>query len=350
MNLKNLSEQVIVITGASSGIGLATARLAAERGARLVLAARSKDALQQLTDELTGQNRQATYVVADVSKPEEVRKIVERAEEEFGGFDTWINNAAVGMYGRIEETDFEDMKKLFDTNLWGLVHGSREAIKHLKQRGGGALINIGSTVGDRAIALQGIYSSTKHAVKAFTDALRMELEEEGAPISVTLVKPAAIDTPFPLNAKNYLDAEPQHVPPVYSPRVVAETILHCAETPVRDVFAGGGGKQNAAMGYYTPRLADKYQEKFVIPNTPSQRPPRPRNESALDRPSEHLAERGNYPGHVMKSSIYTQASLHPLLAGAAAAVAGVALAAVWRAAQEHNRRPRHWWQRVGVAR
>ncbi|MBA3345797.1 MAG: DUF892 family protein [Gemmatimonadales bacterium] len=329
VQLKPLHEQTIVITGASSGIGLATARMAARRGARVVLAARSEDALRQLVREITQQGGEAVSVVADVQRQDDVAGIARAAHQAFGGFDTWVNNAGVGMYGKLEQLPTEDMRRLFDTNLWGLIYGSLEALKHLKSRGG-ALINVGSTVSERAVPLQGIYAASKHAVKGFTDALRMELHDEDAPVSVTLVKPGAIDTPFPLNAKNFLPSEPQHVPPVYAPDAVALAILHCAENPVRDVFVGAGGKGNAALGYYAPRLADKYLERTVISGTMSGRPPRPRDQNALDRPSEHLAERGDYPGHVARSSAYTQATLHPVLASAALVGAGLALRALLR--------------------
>src|SRR5213076_34618 len=109
----------------------------------------------------------------------------------FGGFDTWVNNAGVSVYGRIEQVPIEDLRKIFETNFWGVVYGSRIAMEQMKNTGGGgALINIGSTLSDRAIPLQGMYSASKHAVKGFTDALRIELESESAPVSVTLIKPA----------------------------------------------------------------------------------------------------------------------------------------------------------------
>jgi short-subunit dehydrogenase len=331
MKLKKLSEQTIVLTGASSGIGLATARLAAQRGARLVLAARSREALQQLRNELTQGGGQAIFVVADVSRADEVRELARAAEATYGGFDTWINNAGVGLYGKLEEVSLEDMRRLFEVNFWSVVYGSLEAARHFRQRAngvGGALLNVGSTTSDRAAPLLGIYSASKHAIKGFTDALRMELEEEGAPVSVTLVKPGPIDTPFTMNAKNYLDTAPQHVPPVYAPETVARALLYCAETPVRDVYVGGGGKGQAALGYYAPRMADKLMEKLMIPGTHSERPARPRTENALDQPSERLAERGDYTGHVAQSSLYTQASLHPVLTGAALAGAGLTVAAL----------------------
>ena len=224
ITLKPVEVQVIVITGATSGIGLVTARMAAKRGARLVLASRSEAALQKLAEEIKEANGEATYVVADVGDEADVLKIAATARERFGGFDTWVNNAGVSIYGKFEEVPLADQRRLFETNYWGVVYGSLAAVKQLRQRGG-ALINIGSALSDRAIPLQGAYCASKHAVKGFTDALRMELEHDGAPISVTLIKPAAIDTPYTEHAKNYLPVEPQNPPPVYAPDVVAEAIL-----------------------------------------------------------------------------------------------------------------------------
>jgi hypothetical protein len=210
-----------------------------------------------------------------------------------------------------------------------LIHGSLEAAEHLKRKGG-AIINLGSVLSDRAVPLQGIYSASKHAVKAFTDTLRMELEKEGAPVSVTLVKPGAIDTPYPHHAKNYLEAEPTHAPPVYAPETVARAILHSAETPVRDVFVGGGAKGLSFLGQYAPRLMDKVLEGMFFSGSKSDHPPHPREQNALDSPSGSLEERGTYQGHVAKTSLYTEASLHPLLASVAIAGAGLAIAALWR--------------------
>ena len=174
-HLKALSEQIIVITGATSGIGLVTARMAAKRGAKLVLAARSETSLRRLVDEIASAGGEAGYVVADVGREQDVQRIADVAVERFGGFDTWVNNAGVSIYGRLTEVTVEDMRRLFDTNVWGVVHGCRTAAAHLRERGG-AIVNVGSTLSDRAIPLQGIYCASKHAVKGFTDAVRMELE------------------------------------------------------------------------------------------------------------------------------------------------------------------------------
>lgn len=325
VKLKRLDEQVIVITGASSGIGLVTARMAAKKGARLVLAARSEDALQQLVKEIESQGGEAIYVVADVGEEDDVQAIADSAIEHFGGFDTWVNNAGVSIYGSLLEVPLEDMRQLFETNFWGVVHGSLVAAEHLREKGG-AIINIGSTLSDRAIPIQGAYCASKHAVKGFTDSLRMELEAEKAPISVTLVKPAAIDTPYTQHAKNYMPVEPKNPPPVYAPDVVANVILHCAVHPERDVFAGAGGKLISAQGYHAPRLTDKYMETFIIDQ---QKTEHPKNgaKDGLYGAAGALEERGGYEGHVAESSLYTKATLHPLMTTALAVGAGLTLAA-----------------------
>lgn len=329
VKLKKLGEQVVVITGASSGIGLVTAREAARRGAKLVVAARAEDALRRLVEEITSQGGEAVHVVADVGRQDDVRRIAETALERFGRIDTWVNNAGVSIYGKIMDTPFEDMRRLYETNFWGVVYGSVVAAEHLRQRGG-ALINVGSVLSDRAIPVQGVYSSSKHAVKGFTDALRMELEEEGAPVSVTLIKPSTIDTPYTKHAKNLLeDKEPSLPPPVYAPETVAEAILHCAETPERDVYVGGGGKALSVMGKYAPRLSDKVMENFMI-DAQQKDGPRAgvRDDAGLYEASGTLKERSGDDRVVFESSAYTKASLHPLLTGALFVGAGLATAAL----------------------
>lgn len=326
MKLKNLNEQVLVITGATSGIGLTTARMAAERGAKLVLAARNEDALQKLTDEINSAGGQAIYVVADVGSEGDINKIASEAVVKFGDFDTWINNAGVSIYGKMEDVSIEDFRQLFETNFWGVVYGSLIAARHLKINGG-AIINVGSTLSDRAIPLQGMYCASKHAVKGFTDALRMELESENAPISVTLIKPSAIDTPYKDHAKNYLKYEPTNPPPVYSPDLVAEAILHCAENPTRDVFVGGGGKAISLLGKFAPRTTDKVMEMTMIDMQKSDEIAHSNEKEGLYYSADNsLSERGKYEGHVAESSVYTKASLHPVVTGAAILAFGAGLA------------------------
>jgi len=314
VELRALEAQTVVITGATSGIGLVTARKAAAKGARLVLVSRSEEALRNLAEEINEAGGQATYAVADVSNEDEVRRVATIARERFGGFDTWVNNAGVSIYGSLTEVSLADHRRLFDTNYWGVVHGSLVAVEHLQQRGG-TIINIGSALSDRAIPLQGAYCASKHAVKGFTDALRMELEHQNIPISVTLIKPAAIDTPYTDHAKNYMSVEARNPPPVYAPEVVADAILYCAENAERDLFIGGGGKGLSVAGQYAPRATDKVMEWFMFDVQQSAKPDMDPENHSLNNPSGFSSERGRYDGHVSESSLYTKGSLHPLIAG-----------------------------------
>src|SRR5512134_2030709 len=310
VSLKKIDEQVVVITGATSGVGLVTARQAAQRAARLVLAARNEPALKQLAAELTGRGSEVVHVVADVGDEAQVRSIAQAAVMRFGGFDTWINNAGVSIYGRAEDIPLADQRRLFDTNFWGVVNGSMVAVEHLKERGG-ALINIGSELSDVAAPLQGIYSASKHAVKGFTDALRLELEHAGAPVSVTLVKPAALDTPYLPHAKNYLEVEPRLAPPVYAPDVAASAILFAAQRPRRDVYVGGASKFTSASSRFAPRTTDWLLRKTMFWLQRTDRPARAAGDDALYEGAGDLRERAGTPSRVREWSLYTQAAIHP---------------------------------------
>jgi short-subunit dehydrogenase len=260
LSLKPLDQQVIVITGASSGIGLATTESAASQGAKLVLAARSEETLKDITSKINAAGGEAIYVVADVADRQDVDKITEAAIGRFGHIDTWINDAGVSIYGKLEEVEEEDSRRLFETNFWGVVNGSLAALPHLK-REGGALINIGSEVSEAVMPLQGMYSASKHAVKGFTDALRVELELEEAQVSVTLIQPTAVDTPYPQHARNYMDKEPKLPTPQLEPEEVADAILDAAVNPTRDKRVGMMSKLNTTMAKIMPGLADSMAQK-----------------------------------------------------------------------------------------
>ncbi|MCC9167072.1 SDR family oxidoreductase [Pontibacter harenae] len=326
VKLKPLNEQVIVLTGASSGIGLATARAASVKGAKLVLASRNGAALADITQEINDAGGQAIYVVADVGNQQDILKIADAAISTFGGFDTWVNNAGVSIYGRLEEVSDEDNRRMFDTNFWGLVYGSTTAAKHLRNRGG-AIINIGSVLSDVSIPLQGMYSASKHAVKGFTDSLRIELEEDKAPVSVTLVKPSGINTPYPEHAQNYTDRELTLPPPVYAPEEVANAILHVATHPMRDILVGSGGKAMSTTNKFAPGIMDWAGETMMSKMQVKDKPAQLRV-GGLHTSGEGGRMYGNYEGHVMKTSLYTRAAMHPLITGAVVAAASAAAVAL----------------------
>jgi NAD(P)-dependent dehydrogenase (short-subunit alcohol dehydrogenase family) len=322
LKLKRLEDQVMVITGGTSGIGLATAKRAAERGARVVLCSRNEPELRETVSAIEERGGTARSVMADVANQEDLERLAATAIEEFGAIDTWVNNAGVSFYGTLTDVAIEDMRRLFEVNFWGTVYGARAAIARLRGSGG-ALINIGSVVSDRAIPLQGAYSASKHAVKGFTDALRMELEEEGAPISVTLIKPSTIDTPYFQHAKNYMAVEPKPPAPVYAPEVVANAVLRAAEHPIRDITIGGGGRLISALGTALPRLTDFYMERSMFDSQRSDIPAGERSDNLYVHSAEEGSERGRYKGRVRRSSAYTRAALSP---GKALIAAGLGLA------------------------
>jgi short-subunit dehydrogenase len=324
--LKRLADQVVVITGASSGIGLTTAEMAARHGARVVLAARNELDLGQATEWIHRSGGRATYMVADVTDPQQVEDLGRRAVKEFGAIDTWVNNVGIGMYGRLVEQPMDEKRKIFDANFWSVVHGCRAALPHLRERGG-VIINVGSQVSDRAAPLVGIYSAAKHAVKGYTDALRMELEHDGVPVWVSLVKPGPIDTPFPQHAANYMEKEPKHAPPVYPPEEVAYAILKCAERPVREVTVGGIPRLQAAMATIAPRFVDLFMEQQLWNQVQRERPAY--SPDSLDRPAGHDygMRRGHHPGRVMHSSGYTRAVMSDVVRAAPLIAIGAAVAA-----------------------
>lgn len=263
VSLRPLTAQVIVITGASSGIGLATALTAAHAGAKVVLAARSGITLASVVNQITASGGEAIYVVADVAERAQVQKIAEAAIARWERIDTWVNDAGVSVYGRLDEVSEADSRRLFDTNFWGVVNGSLVALPYLRKHGG-ALINVGSEVSDAIVPLQGMYSSSKHAVKGFTDALRVEIcEIDEAPISITLVQPTAVNTPYPQHARNYMSKEPKLPTPQIDPQRVADAILEAACKPRRDVKVGAGAVINTFIAKVAPSLADALSAKQV---------------------------------------------------------------------------------------
>ena len=263
-SLKPISEQVVVVFGASSGIGRETAIQFARKGAKVVVAARGEEGLETLTESIRNFGGTAISVVADAAEFDQVKAVADRAVAEYGRLDTWVHCAAVSIYAKFADTTPEEFKRIIEINLVGQAYGAMAALPHLKREGRGALIHVSSVEAKRAFPLQSAYGSSKHGMVGFLDALRMELTEEGVPIYVTNVMPSGINTPLFNHARTKLGVKPMPAPPIYQPQVVAEVILHAAENPTRDIYAGGAGRMMASLQKISPALVDKMLFKSAI--------------------------------------------------------------------------------------
>ncbi len=256
MQLKPAEEQVVAFTGASSGIGREAALRFAERGAKVVVSARSEEGLHSLEREIQGRGGQATAVVAEVSDFEQVEAVAQRAVEEYGRLDTWVHLAAVGLFATFEQTTPEEFERVIDVNLMGQVYGAMAALPHLKREGRGALIHISSVEAKRSFPFHSAYGASKHGIDGFLEALRVELKHEVWPISVTQVMPGTINTPFCDKGRTKLGVKPVGIPPIYEPETVAKIILYAAENPARDLVSGGAAQAMIINQRFSPRMVD----------------------------------------------------------------------------------------------
>ncbi|HYP45125.1 MAG TPA: SDR family oxidoreductase [Propionibacteriaceae bacterium] len=327
MKLKRLEDQVVVVVGASSGIGRATALALAGRGATLVVAARSEPGLVTLMAEITAIGGDATYKVCDVSDYAQVQQVASLAVERFGRIDTWVNAAAVSVFAPFEQTTAQEFKRLNEVNYLGQVYGALAALPHLRSSGGGAIIAISSVESIVSLPNHAAYSASKHAVEGAMDALRRDLMAEKAPISVTSVKPATINTPLFANSRSKLGVFPKGPPPLYQPEVVADCVAYAAEHPVRDLFAGGAGRMMALQQFFSPRQMDLYLSKIGVRQ--ERAPEKDGADAQTGLPLDNVDEprlgdnrtRGDFSGRARRFSLYTWMQTHPRSRLAAQSVA-----------------------------
>ena len=321
VQLKPLDQQVVLITGATSGIGRQSAVRFAKAGAKVVCVARNADALADVVGEITAAGGTAASAVADVADESALRSAADFALHEYGRIDTWVNNAGVGMYTRLLDTPIEDDRRLFETNFWGLVHGSRIAVPLLIKSGGGALINLGSEVSDVSIPVQGMYATSKHAIMGFTDALRDEILHDELPVSVTLIKPAAINTPFANHALNRLNKGATLPSPVYAVDLVADQILHAAQYGGRELYAGGGAwLLGGFIGPLFAQVTDVFMSTLGWKQQLADRPADNTNAGLHSSRGFHRAEgEVDRDRHVQQVSVYGLARRNPLTTAALAA-------------------------------
>jgi NAD(P)-dependent dehydrogenase (short-subunit alcohol dehydrogenase family) len=258
---RSLVDSVVVITGASSGIGRAAARLFAQRGAAVVLAARREEALLEAAAECESLGGRALAVPTDVADLEAVEELARRAIEHFGGFDVWVNNASVTMFSRFEEAPPEANRRVIDTNLLGTMHGAQAALPHFRERGSGVLINTSSGFGLVGSPYQGAYTASKFAQRGLGQALRGEVL--GTDIHVCTIMPGPVDTPLYRYAGNYIGRAAGPYGPIISPEKVARKIVGCAERPRREIVVGNSVRNLELMHALSPALYERTIARVV---------------------------------------------------------------------------------------
>lgn len=283
-----VKKAVVVITGASSGIGRATALAFADKGARLVLAARSAAALESLAHEVRRRGGKAIAVPTDVTDAASVEELAARAVKEFGRLDIWVNNAAIGVFGRLTDIPLADIRRVLDVNIGGYIHGARAALPRLRAQGSGVLINVASIVGEISQPYTAAYSMSKAAVRALSVSIRSELRLDGVrKVKVCTVLPAAIDTPFFQHAANYTGRKVVAMPPVYTPERVAGTIVNLAAKPRREAVVGPAGRLMVLQHKLTPAKVEAAMAVQVDKSHLSRKKPAAASTGTLYEPSGH---------------------------------------------------------------
>src|SRR5215216_6701121 len=309
MKLKPVERQVVALMGASSGIGRETALRFAEKGAKVVVSARSKEGLDSLVGEIRRAGGEATEVVADVTDFEGVKAVADTTAERYGRLDTWVHLAAISIFAPFEKTTPAEFRRAIEIDLVGQAYGAMAALPHLKREGRGALVHVTSVVARRAVPLQSAYCAAKHGVDGFLESLRVELRREGWPIGVTNVMPAAM----------------------YTPGVVADAITYAAEKAPRDIVAGGAGKGMILGQRLSPHLMDAL---MLFGGFGSQMTDEPKPEGGADglfgpMEDQNRAE-GDFGDQTLSSSLSTWLDTHPVVKRGIVAGAALGVAAALR--------------------
>ena len=272
--------RVVVVTGASAGVGRAAARAFARDGADLGLLARGKDGLEAARREVEELGGRAVAIATDVADAGAVEAAAERIEEELGPIDVWVNNAMVTVMSEIKDTPPEEFRRVTEVTYLGVVHGTLSALHRMLPRNRGHVVQVGSALAYRAIPLQAAYCAAKFAVRGFTDSLRVELMHHGSDVAVTMVQMPGLNTPQFSWSKMRFDKHPQPVPPIYQPEVAADALVFASHHPHRrEIWVGGQAAAIMAGNKVAPGLGDWYLAETAFDGQLSDEPADP------DRPN-----------------------------------------------------------------
>jgi short-subunit dehydrogenase len=337
--------EVVAITGASGGVGRATARAFAKRGARIGLIARGKAGLEAAQREVEELGSEAIVLPTDVADQDQVEEAASRLESEFGPIDTWINCAMVTVMAPIYETTGEEFKRVTEVNYLGYVYGTKAALDRMLPRDQGTIVQVSSALAFRAIPLQAAYCATKHAVKGFTESLRTELLHDGSNVHITMVHMPALNTPQFDWSRTKLPNKPQPVPPIYQPEVAADAIVWSADHKRREITVGRSSVQAIYGNRVAPGLGDRYLARNAYESQQTDQPVDPDRPDILWEPADRdFGAHGSFDDRAVDSSWQLEANKHRgMVALGAAALAGVAFAVM---NQNHHRDESSWWRQL----
>jgi NAD(P)-dependent dehydrogenase (short-subunit alcohol dehydrogenase family) len=284
--------EVVVITGGSAGVGRATARAFAKRGARIGLLARGRDRLEAARREVTELGGKALSCAVDVANCDEVEAAADAVESEFGPIDIWINNAMVSVYSPVVEMTAEEFKRVTEVTYLGCVWGTMAALRRMRPHNHGVIVQVGSALAYRGIPLQSAYCGAKHAIQGFNDSLRCELLHESSKVHVCMVQLPALNTPQFEWTRSRLAKKPQPVPPIYQPEVAADAIVYAATHRRRELYVGMPTVEAIVGNKMAAGLLDRYLARKGVAAQQTNEPAEP------DRPDNLLLPApGNFAAH-----------------------------------------------------
>lgn len=323
------SGKVVVVTGASAGIGRAIARAFGEQGARVAVLARGEKRLQTLCDEIRTVGGTAHPVVVDVSDAAAVERAADEVERELGPIDVWVNNAMVTVFGRVDETTPEEYQRVTDVTYLGTVHGTRAALKRMQQRGNGTIVQIGSALAYRSIPIQSAYCAAKAAIRGFTDSLRAELIHDRSDIRLTMVQLAGFNTPQFNWARNHTGKRPKPVGKIFQPEIAAEAVVRAAAEAPREVWVGGPAVQSILAQRIAPGLADRLMASKAYHQHTQEPDPDDRPDNLFTTVDWDEGAHGRFDAQALPHSLQQQLARHPALVAAGLLALGAAAGLAW---------------------
>jgi NAD(P)-dependent dehydrogenase (short-subunit alcohol dehydrogenase family) len=329
-----MSPEVVVVTGASGGIGRATATAFAARGAKVALVARGRAGLEAAAADVRAAGGEALVLPADAADPAALEAVAERVEDELGPIDVWVNDAFTSVFAPFEKISAEEYKRVTEVSYLGYVYGTMAALRRMKPRDRGVVVQVGSALAYRGIPLQTAYCGAKHAIQGFHEALRCELLHEKSGVRVTMVQMPAVNTPQFSWVLSRLPRHAQPVPPIYQPEVAARAVVHAADHPARrEYWVGATTAATLAANAVAPGLLDRYLGRTGFDSQQTQQPRDPDAPENLWEPADadrDFGAHGIFDDRSHPRSAQLWASQHHGAVAAAAGLAGAAAVALWR--------------------